>query len=69
MFGPQGSLLPAHTELLVNSGTYILENLSLTPLVEAGIQEFLLVLGIPKVLAMDQSLVNPIAIGVPSGDA
>ena len=69
-FGPRGFLgFQVHEEFLVKSGTHILENAQTQRLIEAGIQEFLFVLGLPQLGGLDQVFANPIAIGMPSSYA
>lgn len=52
----------AHQVLLAKTGTYILETLDTSELVEDGVSEFLFVLGQPLYTGAVQAIINPIAI-------
>lgn len=54
--------LPSHTILIVERGIYIVENVNLEPLVEAGCTEFLFVCLPMKLTGVTGSPVRPIAI-------
>lgn len=53
---------PVHQTLLARNGVYILENMVTQPLVDAGVHEFMFVLGVPKLEGAVQAIINPIAI-------
>ena len=53
---------PVHQELLTKNGVYILEHVDTRGLHDDGVDEFLFVMGIPKLRGTVQGIVNPIAI-------
>jgi len=57
-----GSIFPVHTNLITKNGIYILEVMNTEVLVEAGITEFMFVLGAPRFRGAAQAYVNPVAI-------
>ncbi len=57
-----GLFFPVHQILLAKNGIYILENINTSVLVEAGVHEFLFVLGHPRFSGATQTIINPVAI-------
>lgn len=57
-----GLFFPVHQILLAKNGIYILENINTSVLVEAGVHEFLFVLGHPRFTGATQTIINPVAI-------
>ena len=55
-------IAPVHQELLTKNGVYILEHMDTRALWKDKVDEFLFVLGIPKLRGTVQGIVNPIAI-------
>ena len=55
-------IAPVHQELLTKNGVYILEHVDTRELHKDRVDEFLFVLGIPKLRGTVQGIVNPIAI-------
>lgn len=53
---------PVHQILLARHGVYILENMVTQALVNDGVDEFMFVLGVPKLEGAVQAIINPIAI-------
>ena len=53
---------PVHRVLLAKYGVYILENMTTHKLVEAGIDEFMFTLGVPRLKGAVQAIINPLAI-------
>ena len=53
---------PVHQILLARHGVYILENMVTQPLVDDGVDEFMFVLGVPKLEGAVQAIINPLAI-------
>ena len=55
-------IAPVHQELLTKNGVYILEHMDTRAMHKDKVNEFLFVLGIPKLRGTVQGIVNPIAI-------
>ena len=55
-------IAPVHQELITRNGVHIIEHMDTRELHRDGTQEFLFVLGIPKLRGAVQGIVNPIAI-------
>ena len=55
-------IAPVHQELLTKNGVHIIEHVDTRALHRDGVDEFLFVLGIPKLRGTVQAIVNPIAI-------
>ena len=53
---------PVHRILLAKYGVYILENMTTHKLVDAGIDEFMFTLGVPRLKGAVQAIINPLAI-------
>ena len=53
---------PVHRVLLAKYGVYILENMTTHKLVDAGIDEFMFALGVPRLKGAVQAIINPLAI-------
>ncbi len=53
---------PVHRVLLAKYGVYILENMTTHKLVDAGIDEFMFTLGVPRLKGAVQAIINPLAI-------
>ena len=53
---------PVHRVLLAKYGVYILENMTTHKLVDAGIDEFMFTLGVPRLQGAVQAIINPLAI-------
>ena len=53
---------PVHRVLLAKYGVYILENMTTHKLVDAGIDEFMFSLGVPRLQGAVQAIINPLAI-------
>ncbi len=51
-----------HVTFLKENGIYILETMDTGPLVDAGVQEFMFVLGQPRIRGTVQAMINPIAL-------
>ncbi len=57
-----GKTFYGHVVLLRDNGIYILEAMNTGPLVDEGVQEFMFVLGQPRVRGAVQMIVNPVAL-------
>lgn len=55
-------LFPVHQVLLQQNGVYILENIRTDELAADGVQEFMFVLGVPKLAGSVQAVITPVAI-------
>lgn len=55
-------IAPVHQELLTKNGVYIFEHVDTRELVKNNVDEFLFVLGVPKLSGTVQGIINPIAI-------
>ena len=51
-----------HVTLLKEHGIYILETMNVGPLVREGVQEFMFVLGQPRIQGTVQAMINPVAL-------
>ena len=51
-----------HVVLLADNGIYILETMNTGPLAEQGVNEFMFVLGQPRVKGAVQMMINPVAM-------
>ena len=58
----QTDAFPVHRILLAKYGVYILENMTTHKLVDAGIDEFMFTLGVPRLKGAVQAIINPLAI-------
>lgn len=61
-FETSGAVFEVHQKLLAKSGTYILENMNTGLLADAGLTEFMFVLGVPRIQGTVQAMINPIAL-------
>lgn len=61
-FAPGSGVFEVHQTLLAKNGTYILENMNTGLLKEAGVNEFMFVLGVPRIQGAVQMIVNPVAL-------
>lgn len=52
----------AHVTLLKENGIYILETMNVGPLLRDGVNEFMFVLGQPRIKGSVQAMVNPVAL-------
>lgn len=57
-----GPRFPVHQHLLAETGTHILENVDVTPLIERGRSEFLFIAAPVKVAGATAGQVNPLAV-------
>ncbi len=51
-----------HVTLLKDNGIYILETMDVGPLVSEGVDEFMFVLGQPRIQGTVQAMINPVAL-------
>ena len=51
-----------HVTLLKDNGIYILETMNVGPLLRDGVNEFMFVLGQPRIKGTVQAMVNPVAL-------
>lgn len=51
-----------HVTLLKEHGIYILETMNVGPLLREGVQEFMFVLGQPRIQGTVQAMINPVAL-------
>lgn len=51
-----------HVILLKHKGIYILEAMNIGPLVKEGVNEFMFVLGQPRIIGTVQAMINPVAL-------
>ena len=51
-----------HVELLAKNGIYILETMDTGPLAQEGVNEFMFVLGQPRIKGTVQMIINPVAL-------
>lgn len=51
-----------HVTLLKENGIYILETMNVGPLLEEGVNEFMFVLGQPRIIGSVQAMINPVAL-------
>jgi kynurenine formamidase len=51
-----------HVVFLKNNGIYILETMNVGPLLREGVNEFMFVLGQPRIVGTVQAMINPVAI-------
>lgn len=51
-----------HVTLLKDNGIYILETMNVGPLLEEGVNEFMFVLGQPRIIGSVQAMINPVAL-------
>lgn len=58
----KGLFFPVHQILLAKNGVYILENINTKILIDAGVHQFLFVLGQPRIAGATQTFINPVAI-------
>lgn len=61
-FEPGAGVFEVHQKLLAQHGTYILENMNTGLLADAGVTEFMFVLGVPRIQGTVQAMVNPVAL-------
>ncbi|MFT4653760.1 MAG: kynurenine formamidase [Kangiellaceae bacterium] len=60
---PQGDkLFYGHVIFLKNNGIYILETMNVGPLLTEGVNEFMFVLGQPRIIGAVQAMINPVAL-------
>lgn len=59
---PPGKSFIVHQTLLAKEGVHILESIKTAPLVKDSVQEFLFVLGVPRMEGTVQMVINPVAI-------
>jgi kynurenine formamidase len=57
-----GSVLPVHALLIAEKGIYILETVDTRGLAADGVNEFMFVLGAPRLQGSVQAIINPVAI-------
>lgn len=55
-------LFYGHVIFLKNHGIYILEAMNIGPLVKEGVNEFMFVLGQPRIVGTVQAMINPVAL-------
>ena len=48
--------------LLKENGIYILETMNTGPLLREGVNEFMFVLGQPRIIGSVQAMINPVAL-------
>lgn len=58
----EGKVFPVHQILLVENGIYILESLNTEELSVNEVDDFMFVLGVPKLSGSVQAIINPVAI-------
>ncbi|QUJ76065.1 cyclase family protein [Sulfitobacter albidus] len=51
-----------HVTLLKDNGIYILETMNVGPLLREGVNEFMFVLGQPRIVGTVQAMINPVAL-------
>jgi kynurenine formamidase len=51
-----------HVTFLKNNGIYILETMNVGPLLREGVNEFMFVLGQPRIIGTVQAMINPVAL-------
>jgi len=51
-----------HVTLLKENGIYILETMNVGPLLREGVNEFMFVLGQPRIVGTVQAMINPVAL-------
>jgi kynurenine formamidase len=51
-----------HVIFLKNNGVYILETMNVGPLLREGVNEFMFVLGQPRIVGTVQAMINPVAL-------
>lgn len=61
-FEEDSGVFEVHQTLLAKNGVYILENMDTRELAADGVQEFMFVLGQPKIKGAVQMMINPVAI-------
>jgi len=59
---PGDKILYGHVTLLKENGIYILETMNTGPLLRDGVNEFMFVLGQPRIIGSVQAMVNPVAL-------
>ena len=60
---PEGDkVFYGHVTLLKENGIYILETMNVGPLVREGVNEFMFVLGQPRIVGTVQAMINPVAL-------
>ena len=59
---PGDKVFYGHVTLLKENGIYILETMNVGPLVKEGVQEFMFVLGQPRIRGTVQAMINPVAL-------
>ncbi|MFT6267275.1 MAG: kynurenine formamidase [Alphaproteobacteria bacterium] len=60
---PKGDkLFYGHVILLKKNGIYILETMNVGPLLREGVNEFMFVLGQPRIIGTVQAMINPVAL-------
>ena len=59
---PGDKIFYGHVTLLKENGIYILETMNTGPLLRDGVNEFMFVLGQPRIIGSVQAMVNPVAL-------
>jgi len=59
---PGDKVFYGHVTLLKENGIYILETMNTGPLVREGVNEFMFVLGQPRIVGSVQAMINPVAL-------
>ena len=55
-------LFYGHTIFLKQNGVYLLENMNTGPILQDGVNEFMFVLGQPRIRGTVQAMINPVAL-------
>jgi kynurenine formamidase len=59
---PGDKVFYGHVTLLKDNGIYILETMNTGPLLREGVNEFMFVLGQPRIIGSVQAMINPVAL-------
>jgi kynurenine formamidase len=59
---PGDKVFYGHVTLLKENGIYILETMNVGPLLREGVDEFMFVLGQPRIEGTVQAMINPVAL-------
>jgi len=59
---PGDKVFYGHVTLLKENGIYILETMNTGPLLREGVNEFMFVLGQPRIIGTVQAMINPVAL-------